>query len=427
MNNIIKSRMKAWYGDEEVFYKFPSNWELEVFSPETQPELNETQIQQRIMNPIGCEPLTQLLKPGMKICIISDDVSRPTRTDLIIPVLFKVLKSIGILLKDIFIVIASGAHSPMNDKEKLLKFGSNVARSVKLIDHNYRKDLVHLGRTSLGTPVYMNRYVAESDFVIGVGGVYPQNDAGFGGGVKIILGVSGNETIKYFHFMRSKAGIGGPIENEFRKDLLEVAQLSGMNFIINNLLSKDRKIIDIFAGDVQEAFLAGVKKTKKIYSVPNPKKFIFDLVVTDTYPFDTNLIVSRKGWWPIRNCNEQSRRVIISAIPMGVGYHALFPIIAGPQLLINRLFQLRTFTAKEIYQLVTNKLKSTIQKINDKTNYQHPVTLIHNLNGNQVLPNSNILFTNSFENYVKRVQQSIGNKSLKVGFYQASSLTFPER
>jgi hypothetical protein len=424
LNNIIKSRTKAWYGDEEVVYKFPSNWELEVFSPETQPELNETQIQQMIMNSIGCEPLTQLLKPGMKICIISDDISRPTRTDLIIPILFKVLKSIGILLKDIFIVIASGAHSPMNDKEKLLKFGSNVARSVKLIDHNYRKDLVHLGRTSLGTPVYVNRYVAESDFVIGVGGIYPQNDAGFGGGAKIILGVSGNETIKYFHFMRSKAGRGGSIENQFRKDLLEAAQLSGLNFIINNLLSKDRKIIDIFAGDVQEAFLAGVNKAKKIYSAPNPKKFSFDLVVADTYPFDTTLILSRKGWWPIHYCDEESHRLIISAIPSGVGQHALFPFSTRSQYLINRICQLRTFTAKEIVQIILGNLKSTIRKTNDKTSFQHPVTLVHSLNKNLVLPNSKIHFTNSFRNYINRIQQIAGNQSLRVCFYQASSLTF---
>ena len=41
-----------------------------------------------------------------------------------------------------------------------------------------------MGKTSLGTPVYVNKIVAISDLVIGIGGILPHGQAGFGGGAK---------------------------------------------------------------------------------------------------------------------------------------------------------------------------------------------------------------------------------------------------
>jgi nickel-dependent lactate racemase len=423
LNNYVKSRTKAWYGDELIIYKFPDNWELKVFSPKTQPVLNELQIQQKIMNPIGSEPLSSILKPNMKICIISDDISRPTRTDIIIPLLIKILKSNNITLKNIFIVIASGMHSLMDSNQKLVKFGYNIANNVKIIDHNYKKDLVYLGRTNSGTPIYVNKYVAESDLVIGVGGIYPHNNA-------LILGVSGFKTIKSFHSKGSMIGRGGITASKFSKDLLEAARLAGLNFIINNLISKNRRPIDIFAGDIQEAFLAGVKKAKKVYSLPIPQ-FSFDLVIADTFPFDTNLVFSRKGWWPLLNCNEKSHRLIISAIPEGIGYHTLFHILNRPQRLINQVnqvHQLGKIFAKEAVQTFTCKLKSSIWNFiykTNKTSFMHPLVLFHSQNSDLILPILKIISTNSLYNYLLRIQKEMGNRQIKVGFYQASSLTFP--
>jgi nickel-dependent lactate racemase len=426
------SRTKAWYGDEDIIYKFPKNCELKIFSPKTSPVLSKSKIQKKILNPICSEPLSSILKSNMKICIISDDISRPTRTDSIIPILIKILKANGISLENIRIAIASGMHSQMDYRQKLLKFGHSVLNSVKIIDHSYKKNLVYLGRTTSGTPVYINKYVSESDLVIGVGGIYPHNNAGFGGGAKLILGVSGIKTIKSIHSIGVMVGRGGSTTSKFRKELLEVARLSRLNYIINNLLSKDREIIDIFAGDVQEAFLTGAKKARSLYSLSVPKRFSFDLVIADTYPFDNDLVFSRKGWWPLLNCNENAHRLIISALPEGIGFHALFHVLNRPQRLlnqINQVHQMRNFFAKETFQMVASKLKSSIwnfiYKIN-KTSFLHPLVLFHSQNSDPIVSISHMTSTNNFERYISRIQRSIGNKNIKVGYYQASSLTFPE-
>ena len=46
----------------------------------------------------------------------------------------------------------------------------------------------------------VNRHVAAADYVIGIGGAYPQNSTGFGGGAKFALGVLGRRSIVNLHY-----------------------------------------------------------------------------------------------------------------------------------------------------------------------------------------------------------------------------------
>ncbi|MGD9900497.1 MAG: lactate racemase domain-containing protein, partial [Calditrichaceae bacterium] len=327
MKNAISCRQNAWYGDDKISYRFPANWNISVFSPKNTIKLSDDDIFTKIQNPLGCLPLSKQLKPGMKVLIISDDITRPTRTDIIIPVLLNILKNAGIRSGNISILIGTGLHSLMSDHDKTLKFGKDIVDNFKIYDHDYRGKNIYAGKTRSGTPVFINKHVSESDFVIGVGGIYPHNPAGFGGGAKLILGVCSEKTIKYFHMRRKGVGAGGTVSNEFRQDLLEASRLAGMNFIINNLVDKDRNIIEILSGDVDTAYHAGVKKARKIFGVPNPVDHPFDLVVADAYPFDSTFAFTRKGWWPIRQCGRNSYKLIISSILNGIGNHPLFPTV----------------------------------------------------------------------------------------------------
>ena len=61
-------------------------------------------------------------------------------------------------------------------------------------------DLRALGSLDSGLPIYTNRVVADADFKICLGGIYPHSSVGFGGGAKLIVpGVSGFATMFYFH------------------------------------------------------------------------------------------------------------------------------------------------------------------------------------------------------------------------------------
>ncbi len=448
MKNTISCRQNAWYGDNEISYRFPGNWKITVFSPQDKTRLSDDEIYTKIQNPLGCFPLIKQLKPGMKVLIISDDITRPTRTDIIIPILLNILKNAGIQSTNISILIGTGLHSPMGDHEKMLKFGKEIVDNFKIYDHDYRGKNIYAGKTRQGTPVFINRHVMESDFIIGVGGIYPHNPAGFGGGAKLILGVSGEKTIKYFHLRRKGVDAGGAVSNEFRQDLLEASRLAGLNFIINNLVDKNRNIIDIFAGDVDSAYHAGVEKAMDIFGVPSPADQSFDLVVADAYPFDSTFAFTRKGWWPIRQCGRNSYKLIISSIPNGIGNHPLFPTVpvrfpkiidVYDQYLTSGIIDfIFNYCVKSIYRegrnfvsggfhKVKNMIRPSVKEAPAARNLSMPATLLHGLDNdfsNQPLPYS-LRSTNNLEEFTNHLISQTGNRELKVGFYQASSLTFP--
>lgn len=421
VSTLIRSRTKAWYGDQEIVYSFPDKWTIQVFSPKPCKTIDERQMYEKIQNPIGCTPLSSYLKPGMRVCIVSDDISRPTRTDLIVPILLQILHESGINDESIQIVIASGTHPVMSQQEKSLKFGQEVCERVQIIDHNCKRDLKYRGRTSLGTAVYVNKHVAKSDFVIGVGGIYAALKPGFGGGAKLILGVCGFKTIRHFHYLRRGVERGGSIENDFRSDLLEAARLCGLRFIVNNLVSQDREITDIFAGDPQEAFRAGVEKAKAIYAVPDPNKLPLDMIVADAYPFDTSCIFTRKGWWPLTQCRADSHRLLISAIPMGVGDHGLFPLVLRRRQKLIAWF--RQHCLSEFARLL--KPKAAVNNGNGPKPFTLPLVFCHSLDQHPCLPDPTIQFINNLEPYFQSLAVTMNHREFKVGFYRASSLSYP--
>ena len=437
MDNLVLSRTKAWFEDKEVEYRFPGEWNVKILSHLPIRVLDQKEIYQKIQNLIGCSPLSNYLQQGMKVCIISDDISRPTRTDIIIPILIEYLNQNRISKESIRIVTSSGTHKKMSQIEKNLKFGSDICKSIKIIDHDLKKNLVFMGKTSLGTPVYVNKTVATSDLVIGIGGIYPHDNAGFSGGAKLILGVSGIRTILYFHDRRKGANRGERIDNELRNDMAEAARLCKMNFIISNLISQDREIVDIYAGDLEFAYIEGVKKAKSLYQVQNPNDSDADLIVADTYPFDISCSVSRKGWWPVeltRNCSNQ--RIIIAAIPNGIDEHILFPFkqpkyLSLPTKLSRRL---RTHSVSEFVTLISKKI--SLKRIKNKVYPKYkgayvnptintpPVFFHHDLDINPNINLSNYIFSNNLAECFDQIKIRVKKKKIKVWFYKASSLTY---
>ncbi len=272
--------IKKLYGDRIVYEIGPNN-----LPPP--PDLNKA-ILDAIRNPIGCKPLDELLKPGMRVVIIADDITRATPREKILPALLNELNRIGVSDNDVTVVIALGTHRYMSDDEILRCFGEEVVRRVRVVNHEWRDGgkLVYVGATRRGTPVYVNKLVYEADFVIGVGSIIPHSFAGYGGGAKIIQpGVCGEKTTAYTHILAALEDplnlLGNP-DNVVRMEMEEVADLVGLDFIINVVLNGEGGVVKIVAGDMRMAFREGVKFAETIYRREVPE--LADIVIVNTYP-----------------------------------------------------------------------------------------------------------------------------------------------
>ena len=250
----------------------------------------------------------EVVKPGDKVVIVVSDVTRLwVQADILLPVLLDVLNGAGVPDKDISIVTSTGDHRLQTLAEHTAICGDKVLARVPIFDHEcHATDLVDLGKSSQGTPIRVNRRVWEADKVILTGGIAYHMLAGFGGGRKSIApGVCGYETIQKNHALALKGGgltgvnpnieTGKMVGNPVAEDLLEIARIVGVDFILNVVVNEKKEFVYLAAGELHEAHLAGCRVTEEIFGINIEEKAELVIVSSGGFPKDIQLYQSIKA------------------------------------------------------------------------------------------------------------------------------------
>lgn len=327
--------LKMAYGKDELSFEVPDEnviWEL---YPNDLPVVKDEReaIKEALENPIGTERLEKLVKKGMKVVIIADDLTRPTPRKRIIPILLDELNRIGIPDEDITVLIALGTHRYMTEEEILENFGEEVVRRVRVVNHEWKdeKNLVRLGFTENGTPVTVNRIAYEADFLIALGSIVPHCFAGFGGGAKMIQpGICGWDTTAATHLLlfeddNEVLNYAGTTKNRIMEEMRAVAKKVGLNFIVNVVFNSKKELVKVVAGDFIKAHDAGIEVSKKIFLREIPEKA--DIVIFDAHPTDIDLW---QGGKPLTYARRAVRDggVLIFITPAPDGVSPTHPIVS---------------------------------------------------------------------------------------------------
>ncbi|NWG02755.1 MAG: nickel-dependent lactate racemase [Syntrophaceae bacterium] len=298
---------------------------LGIFSPSVLKidEAEEEIIERAFLKPIGSNPLTQILKGCKNVLIVVDDYTRTTPVQKILPRLMKELDDSGIKKPGIKIMVALGTHRPMTDKEMVLKFGSELPKQYPILNHQWSNlsQLINLGETERGTPILVNRMVAEVDFIIGIGQIVPHRVTGFSGGGNIIQpGICGEETTGKTHWLGAQftgREILGKIENPVKEEIERVAEKVGLRWIINTIQDGAGRLVEVVAGDPFQAYRKGGKKSLEIYQSSMPQDA--DIVIVDSHPYDSELWLASKGIYASELAIKQGGVVIlVSPCPEGI-------------------------------------------------------------------------------------------------------------
>jgi nickel-dependent lactate racemase len=267
-------RISVPYGESEKSFEIAERDLLSVFGcPQVKkptPAEERAAVERALANPIGAAPMEELAKPGQRIAILVDDWTRPTPAFKIMPVLLERLAALGCADRDISIVMAKGMHRKLSREEMARKLGEEVVARVEARNHDPHDNLVSLGASPSGTPVFINRTVAEAGLRIAVGSVVAHPIAGFGGGAKIIVpGVAGHDTIHQNHSLADHPNVtlGCVDGNPVRQDMEDIARMARLDMIVNTILSPGLEIVDAVAGDVVAAHREGVARYRAIYGV----------------------------------------------------------------------------------------------------------------------------------------------------------------
>jgi nickel-dependent lactate racemase len=298
---------------------------LGIFSPSTvRAEKSEEQIvEEAFSDPVGSPPLSEILRGVRDVLVVTDDHTRNTPVQKILPRLIKELERGGIKPEGLRFLIASGTHRPMTEEEISGKFGKEILKRFNFLTHRWwdPSQLMHLGETERGTPIFVNRLVKEVDLIIGVGQIVPHRVTGFSGGGNIIQpGICGEETTGKTHWLGAQfkgREILGKIENPVKDEIEKIARKVGLKWVINAIQDGTGRLIDAVAGDLALAYRKGAARSLQVYQAALPLDA--DIVVADSDPYDADLWVASKGIYAAELAVKQGGVVIlVSPCPEGV-------------------------------------------------------------------------------------------------------------
>jgi len=250
-------------------------------------------------HPHGTKPLSARELSTTRIVLCVDDISRPTPTAEFFVLLLDYLLAHGARRENMLILFGLGVHRDMTAEEAHVKLGHTDLRGIpwRNHSHNDERQLKHLGTTSRGTDVALNRHLAEADLIIPVGAIEPHLLLGFSGGCKMLIpGLASSRTIGQNH-MQGVSGerynYVGATESPMRLDLEEGAKMLGKEiFIVNVVMNENLEICAFFAGDAVEAQREGVKFSRSLTERPIPQRA--DVVITASNPMNADLRQSMK-------------------------------------------------------------------------------------------------------------------------------------
>ena len=294
--------VKLPYGKEFIELEVDDNVDILVSQAgEFKAEKSEEDlVRDALLNPIGSEKLSDLVKGKEKITIITSDHTRPVPSHITMPILLEEIRSTN-PEADITILIATGFHRPTTHEELVNKFGEEIVNNEKIIVHKsgVDEDMVELDRLPSGGRLLLNKHAINTDLLISEGFIEPHFFAGFSGGRKSVLpGVASEKTVLANHcskFIASDYSRTGILdENPIHKDMAFAAEQAKLAFILNVVIDAEKKIINAFAGDRVKAHAEGCDFVRGLSTIEGVNA---DIAITSNggYPLDQNVYQSVKS------------------------------------------------------------------------------------------------------------------------------------
>lgn len=294
-------------------------------------------VRRSLATPLGTPPLQQIVRPGDKIVIVTSDITRYTGSEIYLPILVEILNECGIPDRDIKIVIGLGIHRGQSAEEHQKIIGSLAGR-IEVRDHDCDnpEQLVDLGVTASGLPVEINRSVVEADRVIVTGTASLHYFAGFGGGRKgLVPGVASRKTCMATHFAifnppqtggkHPQAAPGCLDGNPVHQAILEAARMVKPDILLNTVLTPDKRLLEVFCGDLDLAHRAACELAGRLYQLPMETPADLAVISCGGAPKDINFIQAHKALdYGVKSLRPGGTAILLAECPDGFGNATFF-------------------------------------------------------------------------------------------------------
>ncbi|UCD79178.1 MAG: DUF2088 domain-containing protein [Desulfobacterales bacterium] len=286
----FKLPQRPWHDWGWLEIDLPEDWDVQYcpMAGYDRVPLSAEKMRACINTPLGTPGLMELARGKKRAVIVFDDMTRPTRTFELAPLVLDILHKAGLTEDQITFVCALGTHGALTMVDLRKKLGSDIVEKYRVFNHNIYENCVEVGVTRRGTRVMFNREVMEADLKIAIGCVTAHVQAGFSGGGKLFLpGVAHIDSIAHYHLDVEKmgketTGMGCHTNNILRQEINEAAAMAKVDFLLNAVVNGRGETTGLYAGDLYQAHDAAVAAAKEIY-LTDPTPANKDIVVANAF------------------------------------------------------------------------------------------------------------------------------------------------
>ncbi len=316
------------YGRSGLMISLPPDLRVSVAEPAKGPPLADpaAAVERALSQPIAARPLREVAQDRRDAVVVISDKTRPVPNGIVLPPVLRTLEAAGIPRAHIEILVATGLHRANTRDELVEMINADVVERYRIRNHvaRNRDEHVHLGRTTRGTEIWLDRGFLAADMKVVTGLIEPHLMAGYSGGRKgVAPGLAGVETMRNAHgasMLESNVGPGIIDGNPFHEDLLEIARLARVDFLVDVAIDRGRRLTGVFAGDIEGAHAAGMRAVESEVRVDLDAPA--DIVITSAggYPLDATFYQSIKGLTAALNIVRRGGTIILTAaLTEGIG------------------------------------------------------------------------------------------------------------
>ena len=318
-------RVNLEFGSTPIAFNAPEQ-AIVLGLPNTTPLEDVTEAaRQALASPIGTKAFAQIVQGKKSACIVVCDLTRPVPNSKVIPPVLDILEAEGI--EDIVILIATGTHRPNLGDEITKLLAEDIPRRCRVVNHICTEEdtLRYLGESRNGVPVWINKAYLDAEVRVTIGMIEPHFMAGYAGGRKMVMpGIAGLATVQAWHsprFLEHPNATNGRVDgNPVHEESLAIAKMAPPDLILDTALDSAKRPCGIFAGELHEAWRAGVAFVRGNVLAEVPEAV--DIVITSGggYPLDLTFYQAVKGMVGALPILKTGGTIIIaSACDEGIG------------------------------------------------------------------------------------------------------------
>lgn len=311
-------KAKLLCGKETITLELPDSTQLIENKPAQGLADPESAVRDALLHPIGTSPLREIAAGRKNACIVISDITRPVPNKIILPPLLQTLEESGIAAEDITILIATGMHRPNLGDELESMIGKEIMDNYRIVNHYCQKADEYREVAQIeGAPIEINTHYLDADLKILTGLIEPHFYAGFSGSRKSILpGISSFQTMKFMHSYKVIDQLQEANcrleKNIFHQYAMEVAEIAGVDFILNVVINQERELAGVFAGHHDLAHREGCKLVSNHAVAVIDEKV--DLVITSAggYPLDATFYQVSKCLIAARDILKKGGTILVT-------------------------------------------------------------------------------------------------------------------